>query len=109
MSEERRCAGPGCAGTIQAKTGRGRPALYCSPACRETEAKRRHRLHVEVEHEPTEFGERPTGRVWSVVLSRGVHRLVIANELGRPSAEHLASAISDFLTDRGSTRGGGIS
>jgi hypothetical protein len=91
------CAAPGCERPVPAQSGRGRRAIYCSPPCRPTAQQYRHRLQVEIDHEVTEAGERPTGRVWSVKLCRGIRNVVVATELGRPSAEHLAAQISALL------------
>jgi hypothetical protein len=94
------CAAPGCQNPI-ARKGRGRPAVYCSPACRP--AARGHRpvrVLVEVDHEPTPDDLRPAGRIWLVRLRRGDQRVVIAAELGRPSAEHLAAQLTALLSPR---------
>jgi hypothetical protein len=70
MNEPRICAAPDCTNTVPPRVGRGRPFIYCTPACPQgTPA--RHRVIVEVEHEPTGPDERPVGRVWSVLLRRG--------------------------------------
>ena len=110
---EIRCAAPECTATVVRSGGRGRPALYCSPACRAA-ASRNHRRPrntpptVEVDHCSTSARGRPSGRVWLVRLRRGEHAVVIATGLGRPSAEHLARQITQLLhphSDRGgSTR-----
>ncbi len=98
---ETRCAAPGCT-TALTRTGRGRPALYCSPGCR-TAAHRHHRQHrdqpltVEVDHGSTSAKGRPAGRVWLVRLRRGERAIIIAAGLGRPSAEHLAHQITQLL------------
>jgi hypothetical protein len=95
------CAAAGCENPLPQGSGRGRPAIYCSPGCRPTAIKH-HRRHVEVEvaHEPTHDGDRPSGRVWSVTIRRGAHGVVIATELGRPSAESLAAQVNALLNDR---------
>jgi hypothetical protein len=40
-----------------------------------------------------------------VQLRRGKRSVVVANELGRPSAEHLAAQINGLLTVHPSTQG----
>jgi hypothetical protein len=82
---------------------RGRPRLYCTPACR-TAAHRYHQhpdtrepLHVDVDHGSTSSRGRPTGHVWLVRLRRGNHQVILAVGLGRPSAEHLASQICEVI------------
>jgi hypothetical protein len=102
------CAAPTCDNPVPPQSGRGRRAIYCSPPCRPTALPHSHRLHVEIDHEVTESGERPTGRVWSVQLRRGNRSVVVATELGRPSAEHLAAQINGLLTAHPSTREGAI-
>ena len=94
------CAAPTCENPVPAQRGRGRRAIYCSPPCRPTAQQHTHRLEVDIDHQVTELGERPTGRVWSVQLRRGNRNVVVATELGRPSAEHLAAQISALLNDR---------
>jgi len=69
--------------------GQGRPTRYCSPACRPSSQKQHsatRRLTVEIDHEPTENGVRPAGRVWFVQLSAGSKHVIMATGLGRPSA-----------------------
>jgi hypothetical protein len=99
------CAAADCDNPMPPQSGRGRRAIYCSPACRPTAQQHSHRLGVQIDHETTESGERPSGRVWSVALRRGTKSVVVATQLGRPSAEHLAAQISDLLTAHPSTQG----
>jgi hypothetical protein len=105
MTDPSICAAPDCTNALPERSGRGRPFIYCSPACRPTAQQHTHRLAVEINHEATESGERPSGRVWSVALRRGAKNVVVATELGRPSAEHLAAQITDLLTSHPSTQG----
>jgi hypothetical protein len=58
------------------------------------------RLTVEVDHEPVEEGARPVGRVWLVRLRRGGRQVVVAAELGRPSADHLANQIAALVSPK---------
>lgn len=101
-----RCQAPGCDRPLR-RGGRGRPPLYCSPACRPG-ATARGRLTVEVDHEPTSDDGRPLGRVWLVRLRRGTRGVVIASELGRPSADHLAGQIAQLLSSQRKTGGGAM-
>lgn len=99
------CAAPGC-DEIIVRAGRGRPKLYCSPACRP--AARGHagvRVIVEVDHAPTPDLGRPTGRVWLVRMRCGTRSVVIAAELGRPSADHLAGQLNELLATRRRAKG----
>jgi len=101
------CASPHCENPVPTRNGRGRPFLYCSPACRpRPAAKRRARVEVFLEHEPTVNGERPVGRVWSVELRCGDDHVVLVSELGRPSAENLVAGISELLNPHSKTQGG---
>jgi hypothetical protein len=93
------CANDGCDNPVARSKRPGRPAIYCSLECRPASQKRR-RISVSVTHEPTEDGTRPAGRIWQVQLSRGARLVTIADGLGRPSAEHLASQVSDILSSR---------
>jgi len=92
------CAAPGCDHPVTRTSRPGRPPIYCSPACRPSRDHRgTDRLVVEVDHEPAPTGTRPTGRIWIVRLRRSAHTVVIATELGRPSADHLANQINALL------------
>jgi hypothetical protein len=92
------CATPGCGATLPPQTGRGRRRIYCSSQCRTRALADGGRLTVEVDHEPVEDGARPVGRVWLVRLRRGKRQVVVAAELGRPSADHLAHQIADVVS-----------
>jgi hypothetical protein len=100
------CASPHCENPVPTRNGRGRPFLYCSAACRPSAAMRRQPVEVYLEHEPTLNGERPVGRVWSVQLRRGDDHVVLASELGRPSAENLVAEIAELLNPPSKTQGG---
>ena len=91
------CAAPNCDNPVPERSVRGRPFIYCTPACRPSAQQHIHRLGVHIDHEITESGERPSGRVWSVALYRGDKSVVVASALGRPSAEHLAAQITELL------------
>ena len=67
----------------------------CSTKCRSTNT-RGGVLSVEVDY-AGEDGGRPTGRVWLVKIRRGRDEVVVATELGRPSADHLAGQISQLI------------
>ncbi|HYA69157.1 MAG TPA: hypothetical protein VED63_10530 [Acidimicrobiales bacterium] len=100
------CAAKGCENTVVRTNRRGRPPIYCSPRCRPGRQSALRRLVVEVDHEPVADDGRPVGRVWLVRLRRGQRSVVIAADLGRPSADHLAGEIAALITPR--ARGGGI-
>lgn len=98
---ENHCARPGCTNPVP-RNPRGRPRLYCSPACR-TAAHRydhpdtRAPLSVEVDHGSSSSRGRPAGHVWLVRLRRGSHEVIVAVGLGRPSAEHLARQLREVI------------
>jgi hypothetical protein len=100
------CAADGCENDVPPRTGRhGRPPVYCSPECRKNKPSLG-RLVVEIDHEPIEDEERPSGRVFLVRLRRGDKTVTIAEQLGRPSAELLAYEITELLPrQRGGTIG----
>jgi hypothetical protein len=100
------CAAPGCDNVLPAYAGRGRPRLYCSTGCRGAMTLRPDVLIVEVDHEGDETAGRPTGRVWLVRMRRGTTTVVVATELGRPSADHLAGQISGLIGGRRWPSGG---
>jgi hypothetical protein len=92
------CAAAGCANPVPVGT-RGRPAIYCSAACRPS-GQRRPGIAVELDH-PTESPDgRPPERVWAVRLRRGQHIVVIADGLGWPTATALAQQLQDLLAPR---------
>ena len=98
---ENRCARTGCINPVP-RNPRGRPRLYCTPACRAAAHRfdhpdRREPLIVEIDHGSTSSRGRPAGHVWLVRLRRGNQQAVIAVGLGRPSAEHLASPIREVI------------
>ncbi len=93
----RTCAAPGCDRPVP-RTGRGRPAIYCSAACRPSY--HRPGILVEVDHPDATTDGRPTERVWVVRLRRGQRIVVIANDLGWPSAHALARQLNDLIHPR---------
>lgn len=102
------CAAPGCDEPV-VRGGRGRPRIYCSPGCRPGRLRQAgSALIVEVDHEPTPDDIRPTGRIWMVRLRRAHHTVVIATQLGRPSADHLAGKITKLLVGGRRAEGGAI-
>jgi hypothetical protein len=108
MSVPVTCAAPGCEMPVP-RGGRGRPAIYCSPQWRPA-ARGRSGVHiiVEVDHQPIPDDERPAGRIWLVRLRRAEQAVVIAAELGRPSAEHLAAQLNTLLATRRRAKGAAI-
>ncbi len=110
--QETTCAAPGCANPVTRRR-RGRPAIYCSAACRSSSYRSQRRrvdepIVVEIDHGSTNAKRRPAGRVWMVRLRRGQRSVIVAIGLGRPSADHLAHQISDLLGPGETARGGAI-
>ena len=95
------CARPDCPNPV-VRNPRGRPRLYCNPACRtqsyrDTHPDAREPVHVEIDHGSTSSRGRPAGQVWLIRLRRGHQQVIIATGLGRPSADHLATQISNLI------------
>lgn len=93
------CAAPDCDEPLPANRT-GRPARYCSPACR-TRAYRvrpgNEPVTVEVDiGSASSRGRRPEN-AFLVRLRRGQRSLVIAIGLPRMAAEHLAEQIAELL------------
>ncbi len=99
------CAAPTCDKLVTRRPGPGRPALYCSPACRAKNP--RSKIVVEVAHPDASPDGRPVQRVWTVRLRRGEHVVLIADDLGWPSAKALAGQLDDLLRARSQPKGGG--
>ena len=100
------CVAPDCTNVVPRRPGPGRPAIYCSLACRPSP--RRPAVLVEVDHPDVSPDGRPVRRVWSVRLRRGQHVVVIANDLGWPSAQALAGQLNDLLKPGSLQKGGTI-
>jgi hypothetical protein len=98
VTETRTCAAKGCENPVPARIGRGRPFTYCT-VCRPP----KERMHVttslvaEIDHVPTTENVRPAGRIWIVRLRRGTRSVTVAEELGRPSADHLVRQINELI------------
>jgi hypothetical protein len=65
-------------------------------------------LVAEIDHAPTAQNARPAGRIWSVRLRRGKRTVTIAEELGRPSADHLVRQINELVGVPSVAKGGAI-
>ena len=102
------CAARGCREPLPAQSGRGRRRIYCSPRCRRISVARSGALRVEVDHDSDAEGGRQTGRVRLVRMRRGKDEVVVATELGRPSADHLAGQIARLLGGRQRAQGGAM-
>ncbi len=89
------CASPRCDNLVPRRPGPGRPAIYCSANCRP--GHRQPKILVEIDHPDTSPDGRPVQRVWTVQLRRGQQVVVIANNLGWPSANALAAQLHNLL------------
>ena len=93
------CAAPHCDNPIT-PAGTGRPARYCSPACRARAHRHRHSSTPAIA-EATMGSASSRGRhpdtAWLVQLRRGNRHVVIAIGLRRPTADRMAQQINDFL------------
>jgi hypothetical protein len=104
------CAATGCEQPVHRTNHTGRPAIYCSPACRPSRnpTPRRAQIIVDVEHPDTSPDGRPAERVWTVILRRGQQRVIIADDLGWPTANALAHQLTDLLDTSPQRTGGAI-
>jgi hypothetical protein len=104
------CANPGCDNALPARGRTGRPAIYCSPACRKRQRATpitpgdatnttdgADTVVVELDHPDTSPDGRPPERIWTLRLRRGEHVVVIAEGLGWPTANALARQLQDLF------------
>jgi hypothetical protein len=106
------CANPGCDNALPARGHTGRPAIYCSPACRKRQRATATKtgdattsdntavtdtVVVELEHPDTSPDGRPPERIWTLRLRRGQHVVIVAQGLGWPTANALARQLQDLL------------
>ena len=95
------CPAPGCTKDVPRNTT-GRPARYCSTACRVRAHRARQRranppVTVEVDKGSTSSRNRPADRAWLVRLHRRDRSVIIAIGLRRNAADRLAEQIADLL------------
>ncbi|HZU80879.1 MAG TPA: hypothetical protein VE991_13255 [Acidimicrobiales bacterium] len=89
------CAAPDCDNPVARRPGRaGRPAIYCSPACRPSWHRTR---GIAVEVQLDDNDDRRGGTDWLVQLRRGERVLVIRQGLGRFSATEFADNLRRLL------------
>jgi hypothetical protein len=97
------CAAPDCSEPVL-PAATGRPARFCSPACRARAHRAQRRasqlpVSVEVDMGSVSSRGRPQDRAWMVRLRRGERSVIVAIGLRRPDAERLAAKIADLLGD----------
>ena len=95
------CEAPGCNEPIH-RQGTGRPARFCSPACRARSHRSRQALKdtpitVEVDYGSTSSRGRPAGTAWMVRLRRGDKAVIVAIGLRRAAADRLAEQLVDLV------------
>ena len=94
------CAAESCANPLPGP-GPGRPARFCSEACRARAYRQRRRQRgtvvAEVDLGSTSSKGRTQGRVWLVPLRRGNESVIIAIGLSRMRADALAERITSLL------------
>jgi hypothetical protein len=95
------CAGPGCEKPID-QGGPGRPARFCSPACRSAAHRARQRterppVSVEVDMGSASSRGRHPDQAWMVRIRRGERSVIVVIALNRRSADGLAGKIADVL------------
>ncbi len=94
------CAEPGCINPLS-QHDTGRPAIFCSAACRSRAHRRRHRhraVSVEVQLGSTSSKNQTQGRVWMVCLRHGNDSLIVAIGMSRRDAERLAERMTDMVS-----------
>ncbi len=93
------CASPGCDNPVARRPGqRGRPPIYCSPACRPSRQTTGTQIRVELDHDDDDADG--AGRFWTVTLHRGARCVVVGRDLGRFSATVLAGELRTLLHPR---------
>jgi hypothetical protein len=96
------CAATGCNQTIP-RRGTGRPAQFCSTACRVRDHRRRHAddaISVEVDMGSATSRGRPPERAWLVRIRRGDSYVIVNTGLRRLTADRLAEQLTDLLTNK---------
>jgi hypothetical protein len=95
-----RCAGPGCTNPIPSRPT-GRPARFCSPACRARSHRHDHSetapVTVEIDRGSASSRGRPPERSWLIRLRRGDRQVVVAVGLPHHGAQSLAEQIRELL------------
>jgi len=108
VSAESPCAADGCDNPV-VRGRRGRPQIYCSPACRPSRAPRcaQGEITVEVDHPHDDDGV-VAGRTWVVRLQRGKRSVIVGQDLGRFSATVLSGELQRLLHPRTQQEGGAM-
>jgi hypothetical protein len=95
------CGRPGCSEPVP-KRATGRPALYCSAACRVSAHRQRQQsrgpVTVEIDLGSASSRGRSPDRSWLVRLRRGEDSVIVTIGLSRPTAESLAEQLGELLS-----------
>ncbi len=96
------CCAPGC-DSLLPRQATGRPARYCTAACRMRAHRHRHTrpepaVSVEVDMGSASSRGRRRESAWLVRLRRDQRTVIVTIGLSRPAADHLAEQISDLLS-----------
>lgn len=97
------CEAPGCAEEL-VPAGQGRPARFCSAACRVRAHRHRQRLAALPVTAEVDFGSarsrgRPRERASMVRLRRGERSVIVAIGLRRTAADRLAESLTELFGD----------
>ena len=100
------CAAAGCTNPLPATRRTGRPALYCTPACRPSHKRGRgpRPAGLTIELVDTNQDTSPPSRnphPWAVRLRRGPHTVTVADHLGRFTATALANDLQHLIHPQG--------
>lgn len=95
------CAAPGRTGPVR-RQGTGRPARFCSPACRVRDHRTRQALKdtpitVEVDYGSASSRGRRAGAAWMVRLRRSYKAVIVAIGRSRAAADRLAEQLVDLV------------
>lgn len=105
------CAAQGCTSTIT-QHAVGRPARYCSTACRVRDHRHRKQaaapITVEVDMGSASSRGRPPDRAWLVRIRRADRSVIVAIGLRRRAADRLAEQLNELLTDTPQPEGDAI-
>ena len=110
MNPDRRCAAPSCEEPVVQILARGRPRIYCSPACRPSHAapsgRPSARISVEVEPDDARLDDPNTARTFVVRVRREKRSVVVAHGVGRFSAAALADDLRGLFASTARQGGG---
>lgn len=97
------CAGPDCDTPLTNPAAAGRPARFCSSACRTRSYRQARRdttaepLVAEVDTGSATSRGRPPDRAWMVRIRRGDRWVIVAFGLRRAHAERIAGQITELI------------